>query len=299
MQHNVGRLRQYLLLVRLPNVFTAPPDVAAGYFATVAPAAADGAHLAALMVSSGLLYIAGIVLNDYFDIEIDRKERPFRPLPSGSVSKNAAIVIALSALAAANAISLAVGPASLATSLALTAMIIAYNYRLKHTAAGPFAMGGSRFLNVILGASPAIPAAWFAGSATPLAVAIFAAASLFVYVVAITMLSKKEVGSEKPSTVPFSIVFVLIAAIAAIGVLSLQPAFMVSLIIFAAVMLVTLRQHAATSAPSIQKAVRNMVISIVILDSIFVSGTAGLPYGLATLLFIAPAVILAKKLYVT
>jgi hypothetical protein len=42
-----------------------------------------------------------------------------------------------------------------------------------------------------------------------------------------------------------------------------------------------------------------MVISIVILDSIFVSGTAGLPYGLATLLFIAPAIILAKKLYVT
>ena len=299
MQHHVGCLRQYLLLVRLPNVFTAPPDVAAGYFATVAPAAADGAHLAALMVSSGLLYIAGIVLNDYFDIEIDRKERPFRPLPSGSVSKSAAMIIALSALVAANAISLAVGSASLATSLALTTIIIAYDYRLKHTSAGPFAMGGSRFLNVLLGASPAIPVAWLAGNATPLTVAIFAAASLFVYVVAITMLSKKEVGSEKPSMIPFSIVFVLIAAIAAIGMLSMQLAFMISLIIFAAVMLVTLRQHIATSAPSIQKAVRNMVISIVILDSIFVSGTAGLPYGLATLLFIAPAIILAKKLYVT
>jgi 4-hydroxybenzoate polyprenyltransferase len=251
------------------------------------------------MVSSGLLYIAGIVLNDYFDIEIDRKERPSRPLPSGSISKRTAITIALSALAVANAISLAVGPASLATSLALTTMIIAYNYRLKHAAVGPLAMGGSRFLNIILGASPAIPAAWLAGNATPLAVAVFAAASLFVYVVAITMLSKKEVGSEKPSIIQFSIVFVLIAAIAAVGMLSLQPVFMVSLIIFAAAMLATLRQHIATSSPSVQKAVRNMVISIVILDSIFVSGTTGLPYGLATLLFIAPAVILAKKLYVT
>ncbi|HEX2615064.1 MAG TPA: UbiA family prenyltransferase [Nitrososphaera sp.] len=299
MQHHVGRLRQYLLLVRLPNVFTAPPDIAAGYFATVAPATVDWVHLAALMISSGLLYIAGIVLNDYFDIEIDRKERPSRPLPSGSISKRTAITIALSALAVANAISLAVGPASLATSLALTTMIIAYNYRLKHTAVGPLAMGGSRFLNIILGASPAIPAAWLAGNATPLAVAVFAAASLFVYVVAITMLSKKEVGSEKPSIIQFSIVFVLIAAIAAVGMVSLQPVFMISLIIFAAAMLVTLRQHIATSSPSVQKAVRNMVISIVILDSIFVSGTAGLPYGLATLLFIAPAVILAKKLYVT
>jgi hypothetical protein len=42
-----------------------------------------------------------------------------------------------------------------------------------------------------------------------------------------------------------------------------------------------------------------MVLSIVVLDSVFVSGTAGMFYGLATLLLIAPAVVLAKKLYVT
>jgi 4-hydroxybenzoate polyprenyltransferase len=30
------------------------------------------------MISSILLYIAGIVFNDYFDIEIDLKERPLR-----------------------------------------------------------------------------------------------------------------------------------------------------------------------------------------------------------------------------
>jgi len=299
LQHHVGRLRQYLLLVRLPNVFTAPPDIAAGYFATVAPAAADGIHLAALMISSGLLYIAGIVLNDYFDIEIDRKERPFRPLPSGSVSKKTAAIIALSALALANTISFAVGPASLAVSLALSATIIAYDYRLKHTALGPLAMGGSRFLNVILGASTAIPAALLVGDATPFAMAIFAASSLLVYVVAITMLSRREVGNEKPSTISFSIVFILIGAVAVIGMWSLQLAFMINLIVFTAIILVTLRQHIASKTLSVQKAVRNMVLLIIILDSVFVSGTAGFAYGLATLLFIMPAVILAKKLYVT
>jgi 1,4-dihydroxy-2-naphthoate octaprenyltransferase len=39
-----------------------------GYFAAVAVAEADGAHLIALMVSSALLYIAVIILNEYFDI---------------------------------------------------------------------------------------------------------------------------------------------------------------------------------------------------------------------------------------
>jgi hypothetical protein len=42
-----------------------------------------------------------------------------------------------------------------------------------------------------------------------------------------------------------------------------------------------------------------MVISIIILDSVFVSGMAGFPYGMATLVLIAPAILLAKKLYVT
>ena len=296
MQHHIGtRLRQYLLLVRLPNAFTAPSNVLAGYFATTLPAEASGVHLASLMVSSGLLYVAGIALNDYFDVEIDRKERPSRPLPSGSVPKRHAMAIALIALIAANAIALlAAGPASLAVSLALTAMIIAYDYKLKHTHAGPFAMGGTRFLNVILGASPAI---LFAGAGMQL-VAVFAA-SLFVYVVAITLLSRKEVGSEKPGLFPFSMVFALVAAIAVLGLPTLRWEFLITLSLFAAVMIVTFKQHTATGSPSVQKAVRNMVISIIILDSVFVSGTVGLFYGMATLLLIAPAIVLAKKLYVT
>lgn len=269
----------------------------AGYLATTPIAEASGQHLAALMVSSGLLYIAGIVFNDYFDIEIDRRERPSRPLPSGSVPKRHAMVIALTTLIAANAITLlAVGPASLAVSLALTAMIIGYDYWLKHTRAGPFAMGGARFLNVILGASPAI---LLVGAGAQFELAAFAAVSLFLYVFAITLLSKKEVGGEKPGLLQFSTVFVVIAAIAAIGLLSLRWEFLVNLSLFAAVMVITFRRHIATGSPSVQKAVRNMVISIIILDSVFVSGAAGLPYGLATLLLIAPALVLAKKLYVT
>ncbi len=297
-------MRQYLLLIRLPNVFTTPSDIMAGYFATVEPTGIDIGNLALLMVSSALLYIAGIIINDYFDIEIDRRERPFRPLPSGNVSKRSAITIALSALAIANAIAFAIGSASFIISLILSATIIAYDYWLKHSAAGPFAMGGTRFLNIILGASPAISAiaaTQLTGAFTQLEIAMFAAASLLVYVVAITLLSKKEVQNEKPSLNSFLIVFAITASVGIIGLklLGLQWAFLLNLSIFAAIMIVTFKKYIATDTPSIQKAIRNMVISIIILDSVFVCGTAGLPYGLTTLLFIIPAVMLAKKLYVT
>jgi 4-hydroxybenzoate polyprenyltransferase len=298
LQHNVSqRLKEYLLLIRLPNVFTTPSNILAGYFAAVTVAEADIAHLIALMVSSGLLYVGGIVLNDYFDVEIDKRERPSRPLPSGNISKRHALAIAMVALLIANTIALVVGPISLTVSVVLTFTIIAYDYRLKHGLLGPFAMAGARFLNVILGASPVL----LYINNHSYAIVGAAAASLFLYIVAITILSKKEAGNERPnSTMASLIVFGVISVVAALGlVLQLQLPFLLNLSIFAAVMIVTFKQHLWKELPSVQKAVRNMVISIIIIDSVFVTGTAGLPYGLATLLLIAPAVVLAKKLYVT
>jgi 4-hydroxybenzoate polyprenyltransferase len=296
------RVKEYLRLIRLPNVFTTPSNILAGYFAavtttTTAAAEADEVHLIALMVSSGLLYIAGIVLNDYFDIEIDKKERPSRPLPSGKISKGSALTIAIVALLIANTIALVVGPISLAISLTLTLLIIAYDYQLKYTVIGPFAMGGTRFLNVIFGASPVL----LYIDNHSVAIVGAAASSLFFYVSSITILSKKEVGNERPnSTLVILIVFGVILAIVPLGVLlQLEWTFLLNLSIFAAVTIVTFRQYIAKEVPSVQKAVRNMVISIIILDSIFVTGTAGLPNGLATLLLIVPVVVLAKKLYVT
>jgi 4-hydroxybenzoate polyprenyltransferase len=269
----------------------------AGYFAAVEVAEANGAHLIALMLSSGLLYIAGIGLNDYFDIEIDKRERPSRPLPSGKISKMYALGIAIVALIIANTIALLVSPVSLAVSLALTLAIIAYDYRLKHSVLGPFAMGSTRFLNVIFGASPVL----LYIDNHSLAILGTAAASLFFYVSSITLLSKKEVGNERPnSTLVFLIVFGIISTILTLGMLlQLEWTFLLNLSVFAAVMIVTFRQYLAKKEPSVQKAIRNMVISIIILDSVFIAGTAGLQYGLASLLLIGPTIALAKKLYVT
>lgn len=291
------RIKEYLLLIRLPNVFTTPSNILAGYFAAVAVGEANGAHLIALMFSSGLLYIAGIVLNDYFDIEIDKRERPSRPLPSGKISKMYALGIAIVALLIANTMALLVSPVSLAVSVVLTLAIIAYDYRLKHSVLGLFAMGSTRFLNVIFGASPVL----LYIDNHSLAILGTAAVSLFFYVSSITLLSKKEVGNERPnSTLVFLIVFGIISTILTLGMLlQLKWTFLLNLSIFAAVMIVTFRQYLAKKEPLVQKAIRNMVISIIILDSVFVAGTAGLPYGLATLLLIGPAIALAKKLYVT
>ena len=249
------------------------------------------------MVSSALLYVGGIVLNDYFDVEVDKRERPSRPLASGVISKRHALAIAIIALLIANIMALVAGIMSLMVSIAISVAIIAYDYRLKHTQFGPFSMGFTRLLNVILGASPLV----LYTSAVSNTIIVTAAASIFLYVVAITILSKREAGNEKPnSTMPFLMVLGIIGTIITLGLsVQLHWAFVLNLSIFAAVMIVTFKQHLLSDSPSVQKAVRNMIISIIILDSVFISGTAGLFYGLTTLLLIAPSVALAKKLYVT
>src|SRR5262245_28722487 len=80
----MNRLLPYAQLVRLPNVFTALADIALGALVTAALPAHWPAFVL-LLLASACLYSAGMVWNDYFDLEQDRRERPFRPLPSGRI----------------------------------------------------------------------------------------------------------------------------------------------------------------------------------------------------------------------
>lgn len=303
--------RQYTSLVRLPNLFSAASNILPGYCIIVAtiPSSFSNTnvlHLAGLMVTSSLLYMAGIVFNDYFDIEIDKKERPTRPLPSGNVSKRKALTIAISSMIAANIISLVISWMSFVFAVILTAIIIAYDSRLKHkTFTGPISMSFARFVNVILGASPAFPVLIL--SRESITMLLFIATMLFLYIFSISILSKKEVRSKATRLniiFPFAIVFVVITSIAIIGLIGIfQTVSFVNLALFSVVMIITflpiLRGQASLTPVDIRNTIRNMIISIIILDSVFVSGVIGLQYGLATLLLIIPSILLARKFYTT
>jgi len=303
--------RQYITLVRLPNIFTAVSNILPGYCIIVTAISfsftnANLLYLAGLMVTSSLLYMTGIVLNDYFDIEIDKRERPTRPLPSGNVSKRKALIIAISSTIAANVISLAISWMSFVFALILTAIIIAYDSRLKHkTITGPITMSLARFVNVILGASPAFPMLLL--SRESITMLLFIATTLFIYILSISILSKKEVSGKVTRLniiFSFAIVFVVITSISIAGLIGIfQTVVFVNLALFSAVMIITLisvlRGHASLGPVYIQNSIRNMIISIIILDSAFVSGIIGLQYGLATLLLTIPSILLARKLYTT
>src|SRR5262245_47281602 len=154
----MNRLRPYAQLIRLPNVFTALADITLAALATHA-LPQHAAAFALLCLASACLYCGGMVWNDYFDIEQDKHERPYRPIPSGRVSRSSAAVLGGFLLtggvvfAVLSALTHEPGSraAPVVIAVLLVAAILGYDAWFKRMWLGPVGMGLCRFLNVMLG----------------------------------------------------------------------------------------------------------------------------------------------------
>src|SRR4051812_1422919 len=88
-------LRHWLQLFRAPNLFTVPGDPLAGFLLAYGWTHDGSAHLDAragcAVAASLCLYAGGLVMNDLADAAEDRRDRPQRPIPSGSVPIRSAL----------------------------------------------------------------------------------------------------------------------------------------------------------------------------------------------------------------
>ena len=183
------RLAAWLQLLRLPNLFTLPGDVLAGYALATAGFArgVDATHLGAALGVSLLLYASGLLFNDWFDREEDARERPNRPLPAGAVRPGAVAGAAIGAMIAALALAPFAGPRTLGVALVLAALILFYDGCGKRFPRfGVLALGGCRALNLLLGAAAAGPL----DPSRPWP--LVAAALSFYYIVAVSVVAAKE-----------------------------------------------------------------------------------------------------------
>jgi 4-hydroxybenzoate polyprenyltransferase len=211
-------IRSYIELMRLPNVFTAMADVAMGFLLVQqSDWQWDGWHdswtLALLLAASSVLYMSGVVLNDVFDLDTDRRQRPERPLPSGRVSLSAARWLGWTLLLSGVLLGVAgvsVGTrggifaghfGSVAVAPLLAASILIYDAWLKRTPLGPLAMGSCRMFNVLLGMSAAgvrLPAdCWLA------------AGGIGVYVAGLTWFARRE--SQRSSRLQLTLAALMMA----------------------------------------------------------------------------------------
>jgi len=184
-----SRLGAWLQLLRVPNLLTVPGDPLAGVMLAWSVGFEAGAARAALAAGSALLlYAAGLLLNDYFDLPEDARDRPSRPLPAGDAGRQTVLVAAIVLTALGVAGAFAASPAAGAVAMVLAGVVVAYDSRLKRLPLlGPAAMGACRGLSLCLGA--AAVGGW-AALAQP--VVLVAAGMVAAYVAAVTLLAARE-----------------------------------------------------------------------------------------------------------
>lgn len=293
-------IKPYLQLVRLPNVFTAAADSLAGYLLVGGSLGSPERYLP-LMGASMALYAGGMVLNDVFDYGEDLRERPFRPLPSGTVNRSAATIMgALAVLLGPVLASFAGGHQTLLVALALGACVLAYDAGGKRLFLGPVLMGSCRGLNLLLGAS-LVPS--LGGQKVWLA-----ACALAVFVAGITWISRAETRSGRsPALVAGWVVqnlglLGLMLAASALRLVDSPASGSGLLLLLVVAALVNRASTRALNEPvpaRIQSAVKTAVLSLVWLDVALVAAARGPLPALAVAALWVPAFLLARWLYTT
>lgn len=290
------RIWAYLQLMRPANIVTAWADILAGGAASGAIATSWNINLVWLLLATTGLYGGGVVFNDVFDAELDKEERPERPIPSGRASRSEAIwlgsmLLGIGILAAARVSLLSM---EIAIIVALSALL--YDAVSKHySLGGPLNMGLCRGGNLLLGMS-IVP--------TALRQRWWLALLPIIYIAAITAISQGEVKGGKRKTGIFALfcLAIVLGSAIAMGVLTDYRIWAaLPFAIFLAVRVIP-PFVAATQNPQpeiIQSAVKAGVLSLIVLNATIAAGFAGWAYGLAISSLLPLSAVLAKKLAVT
>ncbi len=311
-------------LVRLPNVFTVLADVSAA-FLLVAHGPQPHWRLICVVLAGAALYWAGMVLNDVFDVDRDRQERPTRPLAAGQISLPQAKAAGWGLLVLGVVLAAASGylpsetltgswvPA--AVGIALASMIVAYDGPLKNTILAPVAMGSCRVLSFLLGAAPCMSGVLDEGPLFPRYV-VAIALGFGMYVMGITTMARDEATGGPSANLPRGLLVTMIgAAMLAFAPQTASPQIaqgniawhmstggpfpMMIALIALPVILRGLRVISDPTPAKIQTTIKVGVLTIIPLAAAFAFLGAGPVWGLAVFSLAVPSIVLGSRLRVT
>ena len=277
--------KEYLQLVRLPGIFTAFSNVLIGYFFSFS-FNSEVIFLPYLLATSGMLFCSGMIFNDYFDYNLDKKERSFRPLPSGKISKQNALLIGFIFLILANISAFFLGFDSLIISLILSCMILFYNLKLKSISfLGILNLSVIRMLNILLGFSIIGISFEFIQYLFPLG----------IFIVGISILAKNEIKSNLVIYKKLNkiITIITITSVSILVITNFQFESLLFLGVFSFLSVYSL------FFKKIQNQITFQLLLIILLDSILISFFVPLQFSILVSLLILPAYVISKKLYLT
>lgn len=316
-------------LCRLPNLFTAWSDILAGFFIVSAFANSGNVSLnvpgilICLMLASGLIYSAGMVLNDFYDREVDAQQRPERPIPSGAISPAVAAsagygMLVVGCLFAFLGGYLYVDYAAIAwrggaVAVALSVCVIAYDAVFKRTILAPWLMGGCRFFNIWLGMSLAkdlpLSDAWQLLS-FDLGQWMFAG-GIGLYIVGVTWFARTEAVESNRIVLSFGAALMLLGVVLVGAVPWAQPsivdveltqAFGLGGILLLLSLALGRRVVLAIHAPKpeyVQLAIQQAIFSLIFYDAAITLTICGTVWSVVIVALLVPMLGLRRVMYST
>lgn len=234
-------------------------------------AVSDG-RILPLLAAMSLFYIGGMYLNDAFDAEIDARERPERPIPSGQISRNAVFAMGFAMLGAG--IAVVAGSAAAAgailwpvlAALGLAGAIVFYNAYHKGNPLSPVVMGLCRvlvYLTVGLCFVVPLPGDLLIG-----------AALLLSYLIGLTYVAKQEnIGRVENMWPLLFLAAPLIYGVVLAGESGLAWGFLLVFLAWVLVALWFVRRRAPGDIP---RAVISLIAGICLLDGLLIAGAGAL-----------------------
>jgi len=129
-----SRTRTYIAEIRILNCLMAGFASLIGIFVSKAPLVYDVIVPALLAFAAVFLITAGgNVINDCFDVDIDRVNKPRRALPSGFITRRSALVYALTLLLLGVAASLFINPVCFGIAVLNAVLLVLYSGKLKRS----------------------------------------------------------------------------------------------------------------------------------------------------------------------
>jgi len=291
---------QFARLVRLPNVFSAPPDVIAGVAVATGSFQFSGT-LALVLAGSCLLYAAGMIWNDYFDFATDARERPTRPIPSGAISRSSACLFGMIAMLLGIGLCFIASWKTGLVSIFLAIAILLYDGALKRLPVAPAVMGLCRSLNLILGV---VVARHMLGISDSPDWGVYVALANGIYITGVTLFARREAGISPRSFLISGAGLMTVALLTHMAIWGFagQIDLLGALLLLGFALFLSLRAIPAISEPgpqTIQRAVKTAVLGIIVINAATSATFAGPLPALIVLAHLVPALWIGRWIYST
>ncbi len=191
-----GYIKALLLLGRVSNLPTVWSNCLAAWLLAggALVESADQQRFAWLIAGATLLFLAGMFLNDAFDVQFDREHRPERPIPNGAITAKTVWVLGIGQLLLGLGCLVWMNTSVTLCSLGLAASILLYDWLHKRTAWSPMLMGLCRLFLYLLAA---------ATTTEPLGLTVVLCAfALWAYIVGLSNIARREATGGRVNSWP-------------------------------------------------------------------------------------------------